>query len=324
MTSRASEATGSVPALQPPAAEPTSRKAKKQAIPTGSPLTRGTRGGRIAILIFLIIASILWLIPLLWTVYTSLRPLDYFNDHSFFSVGGRYSFDNYVNAWKDAELPKFFVNSAIITIPAVILTLVLASFAAFKLSRVSWKFNVPLLILFTAGNLLPQQVLATPLFQIAKHTPLPLSVSDSGSFINTYYIVIAVNVAFQLGFCTFVMSNYMKALPIELTEAAQVDGASIWKQYWKIILPLCRPALAALATLEVIFIYNDFFWALLLIQKGDRLPITSGLNNLNGQFATNYTELAAGALLSAVPVLIVYLVLQRQFVAGLTLGANKG
>ena len=71
-----------------------------------------------------------------------------------------------------------------------------------------------------------------------------------------------MNVAFQMGFCTFVMSNYMKALPHELTEAARVDGASVWKQYWKIILPLCRTPLAALATLEVIWVYNDFFWAL--------------------------------------------------------------
>jgi len=307
------------------APEPVARsRAEKKKIIRGSPLTRGSKGGRIGILIFLMIAAALWLVPLLWAVYTSLRPLGYFSGHSFFSIGGSYNLDNYFNAWKDAQLPLFFRNSLIITVPAVALTLILASFAAFKLSRVSWRFNVPLLILFTAGNLLPQQVLATPLFQIAKHVPLPQSISDSGSFINTYYIVIAVNVAFQLGFCTFVMSNYMKALPIELTEAAQVDGASVWKQYWRIILPLCRPALAALATLETIFIYNDFFWALLLVQKGDRLPITSGLNNLNGQFAQNYTELAAGALLSAIPVLIVYLVLQRQFVAGLTLGANKG
>ncbi len=133
-----------------------------------------------------------------------------------------------------------------------------------------------------------------------------------------------MNVAFQMGFCTFVMSNYMKALPHELTEAARVDGASVWKQYWKIILPLCRTPLAALATLEVIWIYNDFFWAYLLITKGDRLPITSGLNNLMGQFSNNYNLLAAAALMAAVPVLIVYLALQRQFVSGLTLGANKG
>ncbi len=306
--------------LEPPAAA----NAEAMRSFTSSPLNRGSKAGRVGILIFLSVAAALWLIPLLWTVYTSLRPNDYFKDHSFFSVGGPYNFQNYIDAWQQAELPKYFRNSLIIGVPAVALTLILASFAAFKLSRVAWRFNVPLLILFTAGNLLPQQVLATPLFQIAKHTPLPLSVSASGSFINTYFIVIAVDVAFQLGFCTFVMSNYMKALPIELTEAAQVDGASVWRQYWDIILPLCRPALAALATLETIFIYNDFFWALLFVQKGDLLPITSGLNNLNGQFALNYNLLSAGALLSAVPVLIVYLVLQRQFVAGLTLGANKG
>jgi multiple sugar transport system permease protein len=310
---------------QVPAPEPETRSTRRQHKQrSSSPLQTGSRAGRIGVVAFLIVAAILWLVPLLWTVYTSLRPLDYFKDHSYFSIGGTYNFQNYVDAWKQAELPKFFLNSMIITLPGVFLTLVLASFAAFKLSRVPWRYNVPILILFTAGNLLPQQVLATPLFQMAKHTPLPQSISDSGSFINTYYIVIAVNVAFQLGFCTFVMSNYMKALPIELTEAAQVDGAGVWTQYWRIVLPLCRPPLAALATLEFIWIYNDFFWALLLVQKGDRLPITSGLNNLNGQFAQNYNLLSAGALLSAVPVLIIYLALQKQFVAGLTLGANKG
>jgi multiple sugar transport system permease protein len=264
------------------------------------------------------------MIPLLWAFYTSLRPNEYFNNHSFFSVGGPYNFDNYGAAWTQAQLPMFFKNTMYIAIPAVILTLFLSSLAAFKLSKVRWRYNVLLLILFTAGNLLPQQVLSTPLFQMAKHTPLPTSISDSGSFINTYFAVIAVNIAFQMGFCTFVMSNYMKALPHELSEAAQVDGASVWTQYWRIVLPLCRTPLAALATLEFIWVYNDFFWALLLIQKGDRLPITSGLNNLMGQFGQNYNLLAAAALLAAVPVLFVYLVLQRQFVSGLTLGANKG
>lgn len=314
-----------------PMTTPTTRKSDlknvdRKGVPlAGSPLTRGSKAGQVAVLLFLGVAAALWLVPLLWTFYTSLRPQSYFQaGNGYFSIGGSYNFDNYRDAWNQADLGHFFVNSVIITLPAVILTLLLASLAAFKLSRVPWRFNIPLLILFTAGNLLPQQVLATPLFQIAKHISLPSWLSDSGSFINTQLIVIIVNVAFQLGFCTFVMSNYMRALPIELTEAAQVDGAGVWKQYWNIILPLCRPPLAALATLEIIFIYNDFFWALLLVQKGDRLPITSGLNNLNGEFATNYGLLASGALLSAIPVLIVYLVLQRQFVAGLTLGANKG
>ena len=116
----------------------------------------------------------------------------------------------------------------------------------------------------------------------------------------------------------------MKALPDDLTEAALVDGAGVWRQYRSIILPLCRPALAALGTLEVIFIYNDFFWPLLFIQSGDRLPITTGIKNLQGEFLTNYNLLAAGATITVIPTLVIYLVLQRQFVAGLTLGASKG
>ncbi|HSN43813.1 MAG TPA: carbohydrate ABC transporter permease, partial [Propionibacteriaceae bacterium] len=148
-------------------------------------------------------------------------------------------------------------------------------------------------------------------------------VSDSGNLLNTYYSVIMTNTAFQIGFCTFVLSNYMKALPKELTEAALVDGASVWRQYAEIIMPLCRPALAAMGTLEVIFIYNDFFWPLLFIQSGDRLPVTTGIKNLQGDFLSNYNLIAAGAVITIIPTLVVYLLLQRHFVAGLTLGATK-
>jgi multiple sugar transport system permease protein len=171
--------------------------------------------------------------------------------------------------------------------------------------------------MFTAGNLLPPQVLSAPLFAMFKFIPLPYSVSDSGNLLNTYYSVIMVNTAFQIGFCTFVLSNYMKALPVELTEAALVDGCGVWKQFTSIILPLCRPALAALGTLEVIF-------PLLFIQSGDRLPITTGIKNLQGQFFSDYNLIAAGATFTIIPTLVIYLALQRQFVAGLTLGASKG
>jgi multiple sugar transport system permease protein len=157
-----------------------------------------------------------------------------------------------------------------------------------------------------------------------KNFTLPYSISDSGSLLNTYTAVIIVDTAFQIGFCTFVLSNYMKALPHDLTEAAFVDGAGVWRQYVSIILPLTRPALAALGTLEVIWIYNDFFWPLLFIQSGDRLPITTAIKNLQGEFLTDYNLVAAGAVITVIPTLVIYLVLQRQFVAGLTLGASKG
>jgi multiple sugar transport system permease protein len=116
----------------------------------------------------------------------------------------------------------------------------------------------------------------------------------------------------------------MRTLPIELTEAAFVDGASVWTQYRRIIMPLCRPPLAALATLLFTWIYNDFFWAVALIQTGDKRPITSALANLAGVFFTDYNLIAAGSLLAALPTLIVFFALQRQFVSGLTLGATKG
>jgi multiple sugar transport system permease protein len=116
----------------------------------------------------------------------------------------------------------------------------------------------------------------------------------------------------------------MKTIPRELNEAATVDGASVWRTFRSVILPLTRPALAALATLEFTWIYNDFFWAVLLMRTGNKLPITSALNNLSGQFFTDNNLLAAGAILVALPTIIVYVVLQKQFVRGLTLGSTKG
>ncbi len=313
MTSAIDKAESS--ALGGPASTPVGKKGKSR---EGGPRQRFG-----AVYVFLTVMAVMWLIPLGWAIYTSLRSSNVTKSKGYFSTGG-YTFSNYSQAWTQGTLGKYFLNSAYITIPAVIVTLLLASLMAFAVSRFSWRFNITLLIMFTAGNLLPPQVLATPLFQLFKHISLPYSVSDSGSLLNTYYSVIIVNVAFQLGFCTFVMSNYMRALPIELTEAAMVDGASVWRQYWSIVMPLCRPAIAALATLEVIFIYNDFFWALLFVQTGDRLPITTGINNLKGQYLTDYGVVAAGAVITVIPTLVIYAALQRQFVAGLTLGANKG
>ncbi len=192
------------------------------------------------------------------------------------------------------------------------------------MARHSWRFNLSVLMLFTAGNLLPQQVIITPLYRLYLLLPVPTWISDTGSLYDSYAGIILIHVAFQTGFCTFVLSNYMKTLPGELTEAALVDGASVWRQFWNITLPLCRPPLAALATLEFTWIYNDFFWALVLMQSGDKRPITSALANLKGVYFTDNNLIAAGALLAALPTLVVYFALQRQFVSGLTLGASKG
>ncbi|MCQ9165695.1 carbohydrate ABC transporter permease [Arthrobacter sp. STN4] len=274
--------------------------------------------------LFLTVMAVMWMVPLGWALFTALRPKADTDKYGYFSLGGAFNFNNFAQAWTQGGFPRYFMNSLIITVPTIILVLLFSSMMAFAVSRVSWKFNVTLLIMFTAGNLLPPQVLATPLFEMFKLIQLPYWFSDSGSLLNTYISVIIANTAFQIGFCTFVLSNYMKALSADLTEAALVDGAGIWRQYVSIIMPLCRPAIAALATLELIFIYNDYFWPLLFIQSGDRLPVTTAINNLQGTFLSNYNLLAAGATITVVPTLIIYIVLQRHFVAGLTLGSSKG
>jgi len=279
---------------------------------------------RILLHAFLIVTSLVWLFPIAWAIYTALRPYADTARYGYVSVGGSYGFQNFIDAWTGVDIPKFFLNTLIVVVPAVIVTLLLASMVAFAVSRYSWRFNLGLLMLFTAGNLLPQQVVITPLYRMYLALPLPRFVSDNGLFYDQYIGIIAIHIAFQLGFCTFVLSNYMKTLPKELNEAATVDGAGVFRTFWDVILPLCRPPLAALATLQFTWIYNDFFWALILMFTGDKRPITSALNNLKGQFFTDNNLVAAGAIIVALPTLIVFFVLQKQFIRGLTLGSTKG
>lgn len=271
------------------------------------------------------VAALFWLIPIVWTVYTSLRPYGSTAKRGYVSVGGPYNFDNYTKAWRSSGLLKYFWNTVIIVVPGVILTLFLASMIAFVVSRLSMRFNLFLLLLFTAGNLMPQQIIITPLFQFYRRLPLPGMLSNgSGHFFNSLFGIIVIHVAFQSGFCTFVLSNFMKAIPAELNEAARIDGAGIWRQYWQVIMPLTRPALAALATLQVTWVYNDYLWARILIQKGNLRPITSALENLKGVYFQDNNLIAAGSMLAAIPTLAVYFALQKQFISGLTLGASKG
>jgi len=284
---------------------------------------RKRRPARIVLQVFLFVMAVGWLFPVAWAVFNSLRDYNFTSTHGYFSFGG-FTLKNYVNAWVDGAFAETFYNSVLITVPAVTLTLLLSSSAAFVLARFNFKFNLAMLVFFTAANMLPQQALLVPLFRLFLNIEVPYSVSDSGSLYDTYYAVIAVNVAFQTGFCTFVLSNYMRTIPKELQEAAFVDGAGVFRQFWQVVLPLTRPALAALAVLQVTWVYNDFFWAVAFMRSGDKFPVTSSLQNLKGQFFTDYNLLSAGSVIVAIPTLIVFFLLQRHLRAGLTLGATKG
>ncbi len=282
------------------------------------------RWGRVALHTFLVAMVLLWLWPLAWAIYAALRPISDTTKYGYVSVAREIGFGNFIDAWNQGDLARNFLQTLLIVVPGVIITLLVASMVAFAVTRFSWKFNLLVLMLFTAGNLLPQQVIIVPLYRVWLALPLPTWLSDTGSLYDQLIGILLINVVFQTGFCVFVLSNYMKTLSKELNEAALVDGAGVFRIWWSIILPLCRPALAALATLEFTFIYNDFFWGLLLLKTGDRRPITSALNNLQGQFFTNYNLLAAASVLVAIPTIVVYILLQKQFIRGLSLGSTKG
>jgi multiple sugar transport system permease protein len=283
---------------------------------------------RILLHCFLIMVALIWLIPIVTALYNSFR--NYSSDTQVngpFSAPDSLTTKNYTRAWNVGEMQNTFLNTAVIIFPAIIITLLLSAMVAFACTRFSWRFNIGFLVLFTAGNLMPQQILFQPLFKIFQWIPwfsLPFDDSPDGSLLGTKVSVILVHVAFQTGFCTFVLANYMKTIPSELSEAAAVDGAGVVRQFFQVILPLTRPALAALGTLQFTWLYNDFFWGSVLLSQGDKRPITSSIAVLNGAYATDFNLIAAASIIIALPTLLVYLALQKQFIAGLTLGASKG
>ena len=234
------------------------------------------------------------------------------------------TFINYYHAFVQSRMWLFFFNSVEVAVPAVVLTLFLASMIAFVLSRYESRFSVPMLMLFTAGNLLPPQLLFIPLFRIYLKIHVPHFINSNGLLYDTQLGLILVHVAIQVGFATFVLTNFLRTIPKEISESALVDGANVWNHFFRIILPLLRPALASLGVLMTTWIYNDFFWAIVLLKTGNKRPITAALSNLQGEFNTDYNLLAAGACMAFIPTLLVFFAMRKHFVAGLTLGSTKG
>jgi len=272
--------------------------------------------------IFIGIFAVVWVFPIVWTLWSSLRPYSEIRAGGVFSPPQELGVFNYTEAIDRMQLPTYFTNTVLITLPAVFLILLLGSLIAFVVTRYSFKFNVAMLLLFTAGNLLPPQLVFIPVFKL--YLLLGDLVGDRRFLYDNHWGVILIHVAFQMGFATFVLSSYMKTIPKEISESAMVDGASVFTHYFRVMLPLLRPPLASLGVLMITWIYNDFFWALVLMSTDNKRPITSALGRLTGEFVTDYNLLAAGAMIAALPTLIVFFVLRKQFVGGLTLGSTKG
>jgi multiple sugar transport system permease protein len=272
--------------------------------------------------IFIGFFAFVWIFPILWTVWTSLRPYNDIISYGIFSWPRHLTFDNYINAVREMEIGKYLLNSLIVTVPSVILTLFFGSLVAFVVTRYQYKFNLTLLLLFTAGNMLPIVLTYIPVFWM--FIWVGELFGNRNMLYNNYGGLILVHVGFQVGFATFVLSSYMKTIPKEISESATIDGANVFRHYFNVILPLLRPALAALSVLMTTWIYNEFFWALVLMSDDAKRPITSALRRLQGQYVTDFNLLAAGAIIAAAPTVIMFFILRKQFIAGLTLGSTKG
>lgn len=282
-------------------------------------VTIGTRKSRIRLGIFFYIASTLvvafWLIPLIIAIFTSAKSMDELMSSTYmWSIPKSWSFESFIKVWSSAGMSRYVTNTFIITIPSVIGALVISSLSAYALAFYKFKGNKLILLLFVSGMLIPFQMLMIPVYRF----------SDQLGINNTYWGVILFHIAFQIGFCTFFLRNFMKGIPFSIFEAAIVDGASDFRIYSQLMLPLSVPSMAALGVLEFTWIWNDLLWSLVLLQSDKLKPVTLGLANMQGEFISYYNQLAAGSLIAAFFPLLIFLIFQRYFIEGLTMGADKG
>jgi multiple sugar transport system permease protein len=292
----------------------TAQSVSLAATPTAVQVRRGRRPLRRAIFLLLLIAfTLFWLIPMFGALYTSIRTQGDITANGFWSLPREIALDNFKAAWDMGRVGTYLGNSFIITIPSLIGTLFLSSLAAFALARYKFRGNLLLYFMFVAGTMLPFQILMLPVFYLSNVLKL----------YNQYSALILIHTAFQLGFCTFVLRNFMRTVPTEILEAARIDGAGEFRLYWQIMMPLSLSALAALGTLEFTWIFNDYLWAIVLLSDAAKKPATAGLATLRGQYITNWPIVVAGALLATLPTVLVFTFLQRYFIQGLTLGSGK-
>lgn len=261
----------------------------------------------------MILLSALWLGPIAWVLVTSTRSFDDIAANGVGSLPRSFTLDTYRQAWTEGGEMQALVNSLIVTIPAVLVSLALAAMAAFSLSRYRIPARRLILLLMLAGNLLPPQILLIP---VSKFTEL------TGGY-DTLLALIGVHVGFGLGFYTFVLHGFMRDLPGEIQEAATIDGAGPGQIFARVILPLTRPALAALGALSFTWIFNDLLWAITVLRTDDKMPVTPALLGLQGQFVSSWNVIAAGTIIAAIPTVAVFLRFQRHFVSGLAIGAVK-
>ncbi|WP_319391170.1 carbohydrate ABC transporter permease [uncultured Cohaesibacter sp.] len=279
------------------------------------PIQQTPRWAQLTYKIMLPIALVIWLLPLLGIAITSIRPASDLAAGNYFGMPSSFAgIENYTAVFERSNIGYYILNSFKITIPTVIGAVALASLSGYALAVYRFKGNLLIFFMFVAGNFVPFQILAIPVRDL----------TQSLGLYNTTTGLVMFHVAFQTGFCTLFMRNFIKGLPYALIESARVEGVSEWRIFLYVVMPIMRPALAALSVLIFTFIWNDYFWATVMAQSADVRPVTAGMNELKGQWKAAWELIAAASILAALPPVTMFFLMQRHFIAGLTLGATKG
>lgn len=262
--------------------------------------------------IFLIILVASIFLPFYWMIISGFKSnKDLFTNS--FGLPTQWLFENFAAAWR-VGVGRFIVNSVIVTVVSTLLTLALSASCAFGLSRFKFRGREALFIIVLAGLLLAPQVAIVPLYKI---------LSMMGIY-NTYLAMIIPYVAFRIPFSVFLIRAYLLDFPKDIEEAAVIDGCSTFRIFMSITLPVSKPILASCALLAVMSFWNEFMMAMIFTSDNSIRTIPLGLATLKGTLQTNWGALIAGLVISAIPVIALFIAFQKQFVRGLTAGGVKG
>ncbi|MER8547843.1 carbohydrate ABC transporter permease [Mesorhizobium sp. M1169] len=258
---------------------------------------------------------IVWLAPLFAIILTSFRSTQDVMGGNLWGWPTQFGLvDNYTAVFTQTPMARYFLNSLTITIPSGMGVLILSTLAGFVLARYRFRGNMLVFALFVGGNFLPHQIMMIPVRDLM----VRLNLYD------TMAALIIFHIAFQTGFATLFMRNFIAALPGELFQAARAEGATPFQTLVHVVVPLVRPALAALAILLFTFIWNDYFWAVVLTISDTVKPVTAGLANLRGEWVSAWNLISAGTIVVALPPVAMFFLMQKHFITGLTMGAVKG
>jgi alpha-glucoside transport system permease protein len=300
----------------PAAATPT-RRARKAQAPRGEAPQKAGWFARIVVAVL----CFLWIVPVIGLFLTSLRPRDDANESGWWtlfwtpSAWGRMSFDNYGTAWTDGGLGEAFVNSIAIALPATFIPILIAAFAAYAFAFMEFPGRNFLFLAVVSLLVVPNYIAFVPILRIYSDFELA----------GTFPAVWLAHIGFGMSLAVYILRNYMATLPKSVIESAKIDGASHFQTFYKLVLPMSFPALAAFAIFQFLWVWNDLLVALIFVGPGDNAPITVALrNNLMGQAGAGQHLITAGGFISMILPILVFLFMQRFFVRGLTAGAVKG